>query len=166
MERRDFIKKLGIALGATSLPIAAIASAVDNEFVNDDVLKSNMKVYYYSRAFCGGSRSRYYLRKEEAYIAYLLECGVDYTYFVPGEHRTFHKQTWDVLTLIQGAAWKTKFCLPEYGGKTPAMYYDINDSYILEDEVTFEEFLTHNSKPGRHDRVSGTTQNNDFKAKR
>ena len=162
MERRDFVKKLGIALGASSIPMGVLASTISDDVVSEDVLKEKIKVFYYSKAFNGWESSRYYLRKEDAYISWLLMSGIGGVYRFKGWNGV--QYNFDVLSCIQGAAWMSKYCLPEYGGDNPTIHQDFNDSQILEKEVTFKEFLNHNSKV-IHDRVIGTKQPESLKAK-
>ena len=158
MERRDFLQKLGIALGVSALPISAIASTLSNEIVSDEVLNTKMKVYYFDMSYCGMGKSRYYLRKEEAYTSYLMNQGIAYTFYLQGKHQVYTRHTWDVLTAIQGAGYITKFCLPQYGGEHPNRFHKFDDSKIVEIEVSLDDFLSHNSKAGNNDKISGTIQ--------
>jgi len=143
MERRDFLQKLGLALGASALPISAIASTLSDEIVSDEVLNTKMKVYYFKKEKCYKSSfpgvwgdnedriSRYHLTKEDAYVGYLLHQGGG-----PGA---------DVLTKIQSVAWYTKYCLPYFGGHNESHYKEWSSSDIVSKEVTIDEFLKHNS---------------------
>jgi len=129
MERRDFIKTLGIAIGASAIPITTIASSIDNNVISDDVLKEKIQVFFYHRYPYDDIESRYYLTKQEAYFEYLMNRGGG----------------GDVMTSIQNIAYISKFCLPEYGGKSKDMYQEYSADDILTKEVTIDDFIKWNN---------------------
>ncbi len=146
MTRADFLKKLGIAMGASALPMTALATTMTDDTISDDVLKEKIQVFYFDKSFEGGKDSRYYLKKTEAFMSWLL---IGSKHYQNAHH--YYPAGWnDVITAIQGVAWKSKFCLPKYGGDSAWEFTDFNngqfsDEAILTKEVTFEEFLNHNS---------------------
>jgi hypothetical protein len=147
MTRGDFLKKLGIAMGASALPMTALATTMVDDTISDDVLGKKIKVFYFNKTSIQKNllgfglempdmTSRYYMNKQEAYVNYLLNQH-------GGEGR-------DVLSAIQNVGYKTKYCLPTFGGWSPQEYKEYSSDSIVSKEVTLEELLLHND-PKRKD---------------
>ena len=137
MTRADFLKKLGIAMGASALPLTALATTMVDDTISDDVLGKKIQVFYFDKSYKEMTRwtqpkdklSRYYLSKQEAYITYILASS---------------KVTTNVMRAIQDVAYYTKYCLPYFGGHHPQEYKEYTSKDILTKEVTLEELLNHN----------------------
>ena len=139
MERRDFLQKLGIAMGASALPMTALATTISDDIVSEDVLKKKIQVFYFDKSHktflkYGHPKdklSRYYFSKQEAYLTYILTSSAS----TVGT---------SVMRAIQDVAYYTKYCLPYFGGHHPQEYKEYTSKDILTKEVTLEQFLNHN----------------------
>ena len=133
MERRDFLKRLGLVSAVTVIPISVIASLPpnDTDIVPSDILHKKISVWSFSQKRNDAVvKSPYYKTAEEAEFAWFM------TTTIGGR---------DIIEKIHNFSYMTKFCLKGFGGKEKLPIVDLPTMDLVKSELTIADLL--NSEP-------------------